>query len=292
MDPDSGRDSHKMLSIIWVLLPVAAAVVSYALFARPSFFNLLIRRRNSDGEALVWEDRGPTPLGEKGYTPQGMTWVGDRIVFANSWKNKKSRIYEIDPETMVVLRHFDMPVGAVHTSGLAWDGRHLWGVDFISNRGYCIDLEPSLASGQAGVVGSFDTTLKGTSACCIVPWNGEQHLAISDFMTGKRTIFVRMRDAVEEGTAANAIDFEYRNEGFSQGLEFIEGFLYESENKFGIDIINKIDLKVLSKTRSSRKATVAQYRAPSKGVEDLAWSGKYLWTSDETVFRFFRGTFG
>lgn len=277
---------------LWVLLLVAAAVVSCALFVRPSFVNLLIKRRISDDRALIWEDRGPTPLGEKGYTPQGMTWVDDRIVFANSWKNRKSRVYEIDPETMEIGRHFDMPEEAVHTSGLAWDGEHLWGVDFISNRGYRIDLEPSLEAGEAVVVGSFDTTLKGTSACCIIPWNGERYLAISDFMTGKRTIFVRMRDAVREGTAANAIEFEYRNEGFSQGLEFVEGFLYESENKFGIDIINKIDLNVLSKTRNSRQATVKQFRAPSKGVEDLAWSRKHLWTSDETVFRFFRGTFG
>ena len=278
--------------LLWVISSMTMAAVLYALFVRPRFVSLIIKRRHCGGDPLVWEERGPTPLGEKGYTPQGMTWVDGRILFANSWKNRKSRVYEIVPETMAIRRYFDMPEEAVHTSGLAWDGEYLWGVDYVSNRGYCIDLEASLSAGRARVVGTFDSTLKGTSACCIVPWKDDRYLAISDFMRAGRTIFVRMRDAVREGTAAAAIDFEYRNEGFSQGLEYIDGFLYEAENKLGVDVINKIDMARLVETRDARKATVSQYRAPSRGVEDLAWSGKHLWTSDETVWRFFRGTFG
>lgn len=162
-------------------------------------------------------------------------------------------------------------------------------MDYISNKAYCIDLEPSLISSKVKLIGSFDTTLKGTSACCIVPWDGKTYLAISDFMRTRRTIFVRMNDALEARTAEDAIDFEYRNEGFSQGLEFVEGFVYESENKFGTDIINKMDPEKLKRTPDARKSTLTQYPAPSKGVEDLAWDGSALWTSDESVFRFFRG---
>lgn len=251
----------------------------------------LFRRQSADKIAVAtWEDLGPTPLGEKGYTPQGMTWLGGRIIFANTWKNTRSRVYEYEPPDMQAKRTFDMPNGAVHTSGLAWDGTHLWAVDFISNRAYCIDLEPSLAVGEVQLVGEFDTTLKGTSACCIVPLNDRRYLAISDFMHTRTTIFVRWEDALKSGSAAEAIDFTYRNEGFSQGLEFAEGFLWESENKQGVDIINKIDLNVLAETREARAATVAQYPAPSRGVEDLAWDGRYMWTSDESVFSFFRGT--
>ena len=50
---------------------------------------------------------------------------------------------------MSAERYFDMPTAAVHTSGLAWDGEHLWAVDYISNCAYWIDLEASLAAGTA-----------------------------------------------------------------------------------------------------------------------------------------------
>ena len=190
---------------------------------------------------------------------------------------------------MTVERWFDMPEGAVHTSGLAWDGEKLWAVDYIANYAYCIDLEASLAAGTVKELGRFDTTLRGTSACCIVPWNGRRCLAISDFMRSRRTIFVRMEDALKTGTAQGNIEFEYRNEGFSQGLEYVDGYLLESENKAGIDVINKISLERLRQTRDAYRSTVTQYPAPSRGVEDLAWDGQSLWTSDETVFRFFRG---
>jgi glutamine cyclotransferase len=252
--------------------------------------NLFIKRRGGLVGTAVWEDRGATPLGDKGYTPQGMTWVNGKIIFANTWKNTRSRVYEIDPSSMEIKRFFDMPEEAVHTSGFGWDGKLLWGVDYISNRAYCINLKESLAKGEISLVGSFDTTLKGTSACCIIPWEGKEYLAISDFMNTRRTIFVEMEKALKDGTAEKHIVFDYRNEGFSQGLEYIDGFLYESENKLGFDIVNKMDLKKLKQTRDARKSTILQYPAPNKGVEDLAWDGKFVWTSDEAVFRFFKGT--
>ena len=192
---------------------------------------------------------------------------------------------------MALLRHFDMPEEAVHTSGLTHDGIHLWAVDYISNRAYCIDLEASLANGRVALVGSFNTTLKGTSACCMVPWQGLKCLAISDFMRSRQTIFVRPEQALKTGTAENSIVFAYTNEGFSQGLAYWDGYLYESENKIGINTINKLDLDRLREAPHARKATVVQYPAPSKMVEDLVWDGNYVWTSDESVFRFFKGKF-
>ena len=275
--------------MVWMLL---AVFVIGGAWTTCSWFGVDCLLRRQKGACLgnaVWEDKGPTPLGEKGYTPQGITWVRGKLIFANTWKNTKSRVYEIEPKGMKIERTFDMPAGAVHTSGLAWDGEHLWAVDYKSNRAYCIDLEGSLASGEVHVLGEFDTTLRGTSACCIVPWNGRDCLAISDFMRTRRTIFVRKEEAIKAGTAQDNIEFEYRNEGFSQGLEYVDGYLYESENKWGTDIINKMSLEELRRTPNARQATVAQYAAPSKGVEDLAWDGQAFWTSDETVFRFFRG---
>jgi hypothetical protein len=215
---------------------IAVAILSLAFFgaavcAAVFYFGLhdWLRRNHAVFRAdIAWEDRGPTPLGEKRYTPQGLTWADGRLIFANCWRDKRSRVYEFDPARMHCLRFFDMPPEAVHTSGLAWDGRRLWAVDHISNCGYCIDLEASLARGEIQLLGRFETTLRGTSACCLLPWEGKHVLAISDFRNSRRTIFVRREEAVAAGTAKDAVAFSYRNEGFSQGLEFMEGFLFEA----------------------------------------------------------------
>jgi len=275
-----------MLYIFLGVLAVLSAGGYLVLFTYHGRGYLSRRPANLRGE-IAWLERGPTPHGDKGYTPQGLTWVEGRLIFANSWKNTRSRVYEFDPETMECLRFFDMPPEAVHTSGLAWDGSRLWAVDYISNRGYAIDLEASLAAGQVSLIGQFATTLRGTSACCLLPWEGQQVLAISDFMRTARTMFVWPEESLAAGTVADSIVFSYTNEGFSQGLEFFDGFLYESENKRGTDVINRLDLEKLAKTRSARRSTVKQYAAPNGGVEDLAYDGRRLWTSDECTFRFY-----
>ena len=274
-------------SLVFLLFSV---VISIAVF-KFGAHNLLRWQSGDKVGVMTWEDKGPVPLGDKGYTPQGLTWVPPHLIFANSWKDTRSRVYEIDPETMSIKRHFDMPDGAVHTSGLAWDGKLLWAVDYRSNRCYAIALEESLSRQDVKVVGSFDTTLAGTSACCLLPWNGETVLAISDFMNTRNTIFVRHHQALNSKTASGHIVFSYRNEGFSQGLEFFDEHLFESENRLGKNVINKMDLPLLREQQNSRAATVKQYLTSARGVEDLAWDGKALWTSDETVFRFFRGEF-
>jgi len=270
-------------------LATGALVAAVIAFLHYGLYRFLTRQPEEKRARAVWDDRGSVPLADGKYTPQGMTWVNGRIVFANSWKDTRSRVYEFDPETMVSKRHFDMPVGAVHTSGLAWDGAHVWGVDYISNFAYCFDLERSLAESAPKEIGRFRTTLKGTSACCFIPWDGQTYLAISDFMRTKRTILVRHHEAIERGSADGCIVFSYRNEGFSQGLEFAENYLYEAENKRGYDVINKIDPDLLGQTKDSRSATIKQFSAPNGGVEDLAWDGEFLWTSDEVTFRFYRG---
>ncbi|MBZ0266246.1 hypothetical protein K8I28_16430 [bacterium] len=272
-----------LILILLTIIPISAT--------RFGFISLFLKKPTSRQGNIHWEDKGPTPLGEKKYTPQGITWINGKIIFANTWKNTRSRVYEFHPATMKILRTFDMPEGAVHTSGLAFDGTYLWGVDYRSNRAYCIDLELSLVEGEVKLIGSFETSLKGTSACCIIPWEGDTLLAISDFMNSRQTIFVKMIEALKAGTAAGNIVFTYKNEGFSQGLEYFDGFLYESENKAGKNIVNKMNPKLLRETHDARKSIVVQYPAPGSGVEDLAWDGDGIWTSDEHVFKFFRGVF-
>jgi hypothetical protein len=75
----------------------------------------------------------------------------------------------------------------------------------------------------------------------------------------------------------------------SRGLECFGRFLYEGENKLGRDVINKMNLERLQETGDAIRSTVTQSPAPNGGVEDLAWDGTRLWTSDEKSFRFYRG---
>ena len=237
---------------------------------------------------LRWKDLGPTPLGEKGYTPQGMTWVDGCLLLANTWKNTKSRVYEMDPRTMRILGTFDMPAHAVHTSGLAYDGHDLWAVDYRSNRCYKIDLQSSFNTGEAHVLGSFATGLKGTSACCFISWEGEQRLVVSDFKHSRKTYIVRHEEALRHGTMDGQVVFAYTNQGFSQGLLWDGVYLYESENRLGRDILNAMDPVALKKTGSACQAIVRRFNAPGRGVEDLAWDGFHFYTSDEKSLRFYR----
>ena len=272
----------------YIFLIIFLSSAFYVALAKVGIHNLFVRQDKEKLKEVEWLDLADSPLGEKDYTPQGIAFVNGKILLANTWKNKKSRVYEYDPESVEILRYFDMPDDAVHTSGLSWDGEFLYAVDYKSNKAYCINVEPSFKNKKAQLIGSFDTTLKGTSACCIVPIEDRKYLAISDFTRTRKTIIVDFQKALEERTAMNSILTYYLNDGFSQGLEYIAGYLYESENKKGIDVINKMDISLLLKTKDARKSTVVQFNGPSKGVEDLAWDGKYLWTSDESVFKVFK----
>lgn len=237
---------------------------------------------------VKWEDLGATPMAERRYSPQGMTYMKGKIIFANSWKNSKSRVYELDPQTMRSSRFFDMPAQAVHTSGLAFDGEHLFAVDYISNRCYQIDPEISFAKQYASVVGSFATGLAGTSACCFLSFRGKKYLVISDFRNSFRTYIVDAQEAIGSGSMAGAVLFSYQNEGFSQGLEWDGKFLYESENKFGTNVINQMSVARLRSTGKARLSIYRQFNAPHRGVEDLAWDGSHLYTSDEVSYHFYR----
>ncbi len=228
----------------------------------------------------------PTPLGEKKYTPQGMTWVDSTLLFANTWKNKKSRVYHLETDSLSILSYFDMPKEAVHTSGLCIIDGFLWGVDYKSNRAYKIDYKQSFADKKCALVGSFDTGLKGTSACCAVHYKGQSLLAISDFMRTRKVIFVDPEKCLKAGSTGNNVLYFYKNQGFSQGLEWDGTYLYESENKLPRAIINKIDLEKVCATHKVKDGLIQQYTLPVKGIEDLAFDGEKFWSSDEILFKF------
>ena len=82
------------LALLVGLLVLIAAYVALGRYAAANFFS---RQPKALRGAAKWRDLGPTPLGNKRYTPQGMCWRAGKLIFANSWKNTKSRVYRIDP---------------------------------------------------------------------------------------------------------------------------------------------------------------------------------------------------
>ncbi len=235
----------------------------------------------------AWTNLGTTPEGEKKYPPQGMTTDGTHLIFSNHWNDAQSRVYKMDPDSLKIIDTFDMPEKAVHTSGLAWHDKYLWAIDYSSLMAYKIDAAESFATGQAVVQGSFHTGLGGASACCIVTMEGKPYLAVSDFLNSRKTVFVDMNRAIENGSADDAIVGAYRNGGFSQGVVADDQYLYESENRRGTDVIRKYDLLKLFATGDADAALVAVLPAPAGGVEDMAILNGKLWTSDETTFAFY-----
>tara|TARA_Y100000310_G_scaffold343061_1_gene448966 strand:- start:593 stop:1432 length:840 start_codon:yes stop_codon:yes gene_type:complete len=222
------------------------------------------------------------------YKPQGLVIIGKTMFLASTNDNKPSRIYCINKKSMQVENNFLMPKEATHTSGLTFDGKYIWAVDYLSNMAYCIDKEKSIKKGKADVVKRFATNLKGTSACCIVKQKSKTYLVISDFWNTKKTYFVDIKKAVKDGSTKNAIVLSYQNGGWSQGLAVHKKHLFESENRFPKGIIRKINIEKLFSGKKISQAVESTFFAESYGIEDLAFDGSTIWTTDEREYRFLR----
>lgn len=233
-----------------------------------------------------WHAVGPTPLAEKRYPPQGLVYCRNKLLIAVHWNDTKCRIYELNPTTLEELRYFDMPDDAVHTGGLSYDEQDLWAVDYATNKAYRLDYEQSFESREASILGSFETSLKGTSACAIVPYEGKTYLAISDFKNSRETILVDVEKAEKSGSALNAIRCRYRNEGFSQGLTYDKGALFEVENKYPQAVVNHYHVADLF---AQRDAWRGQYLTPDRGAQDICSYEKGFWLSDAVTFQIYRG---
>jgi len=175
---------------------------------------------------IHWETVGDTPDAELEYKPQGLTWDTalpgtnnpSRLILSNTWNETKSRVYEIDPITMEMLRFFDMPKEATHTSGLALFQKEienqnelliyktLIAADHHTNQIYFLDYEQSMESkkavqsafiksdsSQKNVTFHPDSGFRGTSAATLIPameiTNQENILVVSDHaaISGWRT---------------------------------------------------------------------------------------------------------
>jgi hypothetical protein len=236
---------------------------------------------------LAVQEMGPTPGANEGCIPQGLTWMNSRLLFSNTWHDTLARVYEIDTAGMSVQRHFDMPGKAVHTSGLEWDGTWLWAVDYKSRKVYQIDAEQSLSLGRCVVVRSIDAPLRGPSACCVAGKGDSMKLLISDFLYSTRVLSM---DIPVQGHPFRQAGFHtaFHNNRFSQGLVCCDSVVYESENALFGSILFSRPFSISGGNLEFHKDRVTRWRLPLKGIEDLAFDGRYLWTSDEKTCRFYR----
>jgi hypothetical protein len=221
-----------------------------------------------------------------------MAWARGALVFTNHRHDTGSGLFVFDAKTFTLRARAEMPPEATHTGGLAWDGHDLWAADYNANRVYRIDLESTIARGRAVVLEAYPTGMRGTSAVAAFEIGGRKVLAISDFgLPGiAKTCIVAIDRAAELASRSveNVAEVCYDNSGFSQGLAFAHGLLYEAVNAIGRDRIRALDVSDAVRTHDgSRVVEVAILEAPGDAVEDLATDGETLWTSDEESFRFY-----
>ncbi len=247
--------------------------------------------RPDHSPATPWTDLGEVPGGAERYPPQGMTLMGDQLVFTNHWNDTKSGVYLVDPDSMTVLEEREMPPEAVHTSGLGWDGETLWAVDYKSLLIYAIDPVASFEGDQVVVTSTWPTGLGGSSALTCFELDGVWWLAVSDFMNSART-YVFPRDAID-GLHQQPLDelatISFPNGTFSQGLTWDGRYLLETVGNRGVDRIEVYDIvEALRQEDSSLVHNLGNFAAPEQAGEDLATDGDRLWTSDEHSYRWYR----
>ena len=245
------------------------------------------------GSPKDWADLGAVPKTQEKYPPQGLTLVGEHLVFTNHWKDTKSGLYKLDPADMSVVAESEMPARATHTSGLAWDGTDLFAVDYETGEIFRLDLDASFANGQAVVKAAYPTSLKGASAAAILKVDNTPYIAVSDFLGTSRTYIAPLDRLSELGdkTMPDIAVASYPNRSFSQGLTFDGEYLYEAVNARGDDRVEVLDvLEAVRNKDSNLVRHCGSFAGPAPSIEDLANDGTTLWTSDEITYRFYKLT--
>jgi sugar lactone lactonase YvrE len=72
--------------------------------------------------------------------PVGLEWDGSNLWLAcfGAQVGEKSELWKLDPKTLQSVGFFRLPVWWVED--LAWDGSHLWSVDWLNDLGFAIDV--------------------------------------------------------------------------------------------------------------------------------------------------------
>lgn len=277
-----GKRIIRKVFIGLAILPLALFILLLILIAFSDYRGLL--KFSGPSLKVDWRIEGTVPLDNPDFPPQGMCYVQSNfasgILISHHWNDEKSSIHLIDPRSMAELGRFDMPTEAYHTGGLAWDGENLWAVDDGADKIYKLDLKASLETGEAEVLQSWNSGLLGTSGCGFAEWNGQKILAVSDFKASFHTYLIDLAALEAEPGYRPATDFSlasYRNEGLSQGITAVNGYLLEGENKAWKSAINIYSIDALLESDST---VLGRITTANRGVQDLAWDGQSIWLSD------------
>jgi len=246
---------------------------------------------SSKKSSLEWEDLGATPSRDFKFVPQGMAYVNNKLYLAESHNDEKGYVYEIHVKGSkhIVENKFQLPVDAVHTSGLTWDGEFLWAVDYLSKKLYKIDIERSLETGTAKVLDEYGTGLNGVSANTYFVFKNEEYMAVSDFLNTKRTYIIPHGNYKKDEPIFKQAIFSFKNKWFSQGLAWSGEHLYEATNFLGRDVVYQLDLCTLFRSGSFNKSVVKKFNAPYTMVEDLVITENgTMYTSDEKSFSIYK----
>jgi hypothetical protein len=251
------------------------------------------------------------------------------LVFSNHYESASkevthgSRIYYIPlsefPMTdakLAKLKSFTLSPKHKHVAGLAVEGATVFAVDYRSNQLLQVPLLEAL---QQETPYKYQTTdLKGLSGLEFKCEGNDELFGVSEFKVfgDCSTGLYSSRDRMKKNS--NQPISSYTNVDYSQGLTFATiddvDYLVESVNKgsaegmgltgiyhFGIygtlnvpptkDEIRFYDLSALKNGVSEDEAHRMTLPAPGPMVEDLAWDGEYLYTTDEYTMNFYRGTF-
>ena len=266
-------------------MPIIVAACTFQNFLMPP--GLWVRQE------LSWVSIGATPQASQKYTPQGLTFAKNDIILAESWQDEKTKVYSLSLENKSyhVKGQFEMPPEAVHTSGLTWDGKFLWAIDYISRFIYKIDLYASFKTGKAVILAKMDSGLEGASSIAYFQWKQQDYMAIADFMNSGKTYLVSLDNLLEPGLVVKNSKFFYKNGYFVQGLAWDGKYLYESNNNLFRDSIYKIDINLAIKTKDFSSAIISTFSTPGTMVEDLAIDGKKIMTTDESAFKIYEAWF-
>lgn len=228
----------------------------------------------------IWEYVGKVPFQDHKIKPQGLVFINSIDYLLSMHHNdKKTGIYLIDSKSNTIKKSFDMPIEASHSSGLTLNGNELIVLDYNSNKLYILDLKASLENSKAIVLTSFKTNIKGSSSCCYFEFEDAKYLAVSDFMRTRSTYILDYEKLISSKNYNNSIVTKYRNRGLSQGLVFKDGLIFESHNSLiGNSIVDVIPFSVIL---AGEKIIKCHIKTPLKGIEDLDFSGQYMWTTDE-----------
>jgi glutamine cyclotransferase len=276
---------NKISLFFFSVLPIILVACTFQNFLMPS--GLLARQE------LSWISIGETPQANQKYTPQGLTIVGEYLILAESWQDEKTKVYRLSlgNKNYHIKDQFEMPPEAVHTSGLTWDGKYLWAIDYISSFIYKIDLYASFKTGKAVVLAKMDSGLKGASSITYFQWKQQEYMAIADFMNSGKTYLVPLDKLLKPGLVVKNSKLFYKNGYFVQGLAWDGKYLYESNNNIFRDSIYKININLAIKTKSFSSAIISTFSAPGTMVEDLAINGKKIITTDESAFEIYEALF-